>query len=77
MGYVKHKLVDVPTVQHLKPGEMKESAVEGFEGKKILIANNNGKLYGVGTKCTHYGAPLVNGVLSSDGSLTCPWHGGE
>lgn len=77
MGYVKHKLVDVPTAQHLKPGEMKESAVEGFEGKKILIANNNGKLYGVGTKCTHYGAPLVNGVLSSDGSLTCPWHGGE
>lgn len=25
----------------------------------------------------HYGAPLVKGVVSSDGRLTCPWHGGE
>jgi nitrite reductase/ring-hydroxylating ferredoxin subunit len=23
------------------------------------------------------GGPLVNGVLTGDGRLTCPWHGGE
>ena len=28
----------------------------------------------VGTKCTHYGAPLVNGVLYKN-KISCPWHG--
>lgn len=33
-----------------------------------------GNIYAVGTKCSHYGAPLVKGSLG-DGRVRCPWHG--
>ncbi|KAI5309424.1 hypothetical protein KEM55_003257, partial [Ascosphaera atra] len=75
MAPIKYKLVDIPSAQALKPGEMKESAVEGVKDAKVLVANNGGNLHALSPKCTHYGAPLANGVLSSNGTLTCPWHG--
>jgi nitrite reductase/ring-hydroxylating ferredoxin subunit len=28
-----------------------------------LVAKQNGKVFAVGNKCTHYGANLVNGAL--------------
>jgi hypothetical protein len=31
----------------------------------------------IGAKCTHYGAPLAKGILTTGGRLTCPWHGGK
>lgn len=61
---------------NLKPGEKQEFDVEGVEGAKVLVVNVNGKHSALGAKCTHYGAPLVKGVLTGDGRLTCPWHGG-
>lgn len=44
---------------------------------KVLVSQVNGTLYATSAKCTHYGAPLVKGVLTSDGCLTCPWHGAK
>lgn len=45
------------------------------EGKqdKILITRYQGKLHAVGAYCTHFGAPLVNGILFDD-KVLCPWH---
>ncbi|PQE23621.1 putative rhodocoxin reductase protein [Rutstroemia sp. NJR-2017a BVV2] len=60
----------------LKPGEKKEVEVEGIEEAKVLLCNVGGKTTALGPKCTHYGAPLVKGVLTGDGRITCPWHGG-
>lgn len=60
----------------LQPGEKREVEVEGLENAKVLLCNVGGKVTAVGNKCTHYGAPLVKGVLTGDGRLTCPWHGG-
>lgn len=51
---------------------MREVEMRG--GSKILILRTGGIVTGLSTKCTHYGAPLVKGVLSS-GSLICPFHG--
>lgn len=70
------KLVDITTLQDLKPGEKREATVEGVADGKVLLTNVGGKISAVGSKCTHYGAPLVKGVLGEDGRLTCPWHGG-
>ncbi|OBT81047.1 hypothetical protein VE02_10298, partial [Pseudogymnoascus sp. 03VT05] len=59
----------------LKPGEKREVEVDGIEEGKVLLLNVGGKTTAVGAKCTHYGAPLVKGVLTADGRITCPWHG--
>jgi nitrite reductase/ring-hydroxylating ferredoxin subunit len=63
------------TSLQLKPGEKKELEVEGLEGAKVLLVNANGKIHALSPRCTHYGAPLVKGVLHGE-RLTCPWHGG-
>jgi NADPH-dependent 2,4-dienoyl-CoA reductase/sulfur reductase-like enzyme/nitrite reductase/ring-hydroxylating ferredoxin subunit len=41
---------------------------------KILLLRENGKYYATGAKCSHYGAPLVNGSFCG-GRVRCPWHG--
>ncbi|KPJ05230.1 Apoptosis-inducing factor 3 [Papilio xuthus] len=56
----------------LKENEMKVFDI-GEEGK-VLLVKQKGEFSAVGTKCTHYGAPLVTGALG-DGRVRCPWHG--
>ncbi|XP_068623430.1 apoptosis-inducing factor 3 [Battus philenor] len=56
----------------LKENEMKVFEI-GEEGK-VLLVKQKGEFSAVGTKCTHYGAPLVSGALG-DGRVRCPWHG--
>ena len=71
----EYKLKSVTSLA-LQPGDKQEVEVEGIEGAKVLLLNAGGKVQAVGAKCTHYGAPLVKGVLTTNGRLTCPWHGG-
>jgi nitrite reductase/ring-hydroxylating ferredoxin subunit len=71
----EYKIKDLQSLD-LQPGEKKEIELEGLDAK-VLLLNAGGKIQAVGPKCTHYGAPLVKGVLSTNGRLTCPWHGGE
>ncbi|GAB1319805.1 Apoptosis-inducing factor 1 [Madurella fahalii] len=58
----------------LQPGEKQEVEVEGLDAK-VLLLNAGGTVQAIGPRCTHYGAPLVKGVLGTNGKLTCPWHG--
>ena len=69
------KLKDVTSLQ-LKNGEKKEVEVEGVEGGKVLLLKVQDKVHATSSNCTHYGAPLAKGVLTPEGRLTCPWHGG-
>lgn len=72
----EYKLKDVSSLD-LPPGAKQEAEVEGIEDGKVLLVNAGGKVQALGSKCTHYGAPLAKGVLSDDGArITCPWHGG-
>ncbi|KAI8624815.1 hypothetical protein F5Y19DRAFT_283079 [Xylariaceae sp. FL1651] len=70
----EYKLKGVSSLS-LQPGDKQEVEVEGIEGAKVLLANTGGQIQALGPKCTHYGAPLVNGVLTKSGRLICPWHG--
>lgn len=70
-----YKLKDLSKLD-LNLGEKREVEVEGIEGGKVLLCNVNGSISAVGSKCTHYGAPMVKGILTPDGRVTCPWHGG-
>ncbi|XP_078337500.1 apoptosis-inducing factor 3-like isoform X4 [Crassostrea virginica] len=55
----------------LKDGDMKEFDLG--EGK-VLVVREGTEFYALGTKCSHYGAPLVNGS-HCNGRVRCPWHG--
>jgi len=59
----EYKLKGLSSID-LKPGEKREVEVEGIEEGKVLLLNVGGKVTAVGNKCTHYGAPLVKGVLT-------------
>ncbi|KKZ67728.1 hypothetical protein EMCG_06595 [[Emmonsia] crescens] len=57
------------------PSDKIEVEVEGIEKGKLLLLKHGGQVHALTANCTHYGAPLVKGVLTPDARLTCPWHG--
>ncbi|KAF2812921.1 rubredoxin-NAD(+) reductase [Mytilinidion resinicola] len=68
------KLKDVTSLD-LKNGDKKEVEVEGIEGGKVLLVKVKGQVHATSANCTHFGAPLKNGILTPEGRLTCAWHG--
>uniref|UniRef100_A0A8C7XC98 Apoptosis inducing factor mitochondria associated 5 n=1 Tax=Oryzias sinensis TaxID=183150 RepID=A0A8C7XC98_9TELE len=40
----------------------------------VLLTRHEGKYSALGNQCTHYGAPLSQGVVSGN-RVRCPWHG--
>lgn len=71
------KLKSPSTLSELKNGDKHEAEVDGLEGGKVLLVKLDDKVHALNANCTHYGAPMKNGVLTPEGRLTCPWHGGE
>ena len=42
-------------------------------GQPVLVSRIDGEFHAVGGVCTHYGAPLAEGLIV-DGRAHCPWH---
>ena len=59
-------------IQEAKLAESVPTAVE-VEGAKILLVKAEGKIYACGNECSHYHAPLSEGLLAGH-IVTCPWH---
>jgi nitrite reductase/ring-hydroxylating ferredoxin subunit len=57
-------------VNDLQDGEMRQVSVGETE---VLLTRLDGKFYAVGAHCTHYQAPLAEGILSEN-HVVCPWH---
>jgi len=43
------------------------------DGEAVLLARLEDGLHAVGGTCTHYGAPLAEGLVAN-GEIHCPWH---
>ena len=72
----EYKLKGISSLSTVRPFDKIEAEVEGVQDGKVLVLRHDGQIRALGPKCTHYGAPLKNGVVTPDGRLTCPWHGG-
>ncbi|XP_029302735.1 apoptosis inducing factor mitochondria associated 4 isoform X1 [Cottoperca gobio] len=55
----------------LKDGQMKEVTVGD---QVVLLVRTRGQYSAVGSRCSHYNAPLVKGALVGD-RVRCPFHG--
>lgn len=72
----EYKLKGISSLSTLGSLEKIEVDVEGVEEGKVLLVKLDDKVHALSPRCTHYGAPMKNGVVTGDGRITCPWHGG-
>ncbi|CAH7687906.1 hypothetical protein PPACK8108_LOCUS22770 [Phakopsora pachyrhizi] len=79
VGMSNYLRLDAGTKSDWKDGMMKEIPLDPKDEKsvKVLVSQIQGKFFATSAKCTHYGAPLVKGILGPDGCVTCPWHGAK
>lgn len=66
-----YKEVSIGENSTYKEGELYEVPVG--DDKNVLVSRYEGKLYAIGSKCSHYGYPLVKGV-KCENAVVCPLH---
>ena len=65
------EFVEAAKADEIRPGTMKRIELQG---RRILLANVNGRLCAVDDTCTHEDASLSTGFLNGE-LIKCPLHG--
>lgn len=63
-------IVDGITLAELADGAM---TLGHAHGEPVLLVQRGNDSFAVSAKCTHYGGPLVKGLVVGD-TVRCPWH---
>ncbi|RQS72542.1 pyridine nucleotide-disulfide oxidoreductase [Burkholderia sp. Bp8963] len=68
-------LVDPDLAQGVASADIPEDGMVGGHvgDEAVLLVRRAGTFHAVGATCTHYGAPLADGLLVGD-TIRCPWH---
>jgi len=54
--------------------DFKEGKLAGHvAGEDVLLVRGEGGVFAIGAHCSHYHAPLVDGLVTGN-SIRCPWH---
>lgn len=67
------RFIEVSKRSDIPEGVMKEVKVEGSD---VLLANVNGNIYAIDSRCPHMGGNLSKGKLAGT-VVTCPLHGSQ
>lgn len=65
----------IGSVADLPEGRSTRVRVDGID---VMILRDDERVFAIGNRCTHQGAPLDRGVARADGpmpTVTCPAHG--
>ena len=75
MNEVKPELSGPDLVQGIALSTIADGAMllGHAHGEAALLARRGDELFAIGNACTHYGAPLNEGLLVDD-TVRCPWH---
>jgi len=71
--YFSEELTVLETEDNLKDGEIRELLVGPKPEDTILVINQQGKIYSIQSKCSHFGFNLAKGLLVGD-EIICPLH---
>ena len=77
--YFSDSYLTVSSIENYQKVANKQDLKEGGllkvepEGKPIVLAMVEGRVYAIDAVCTHQGGPLEEGKLEGN-NLTCPWH---
>lgn len=64
------RTLSLAQTDELQPGQMKSVEVDGHP---ILLGQIGDQYFAMYGACTHYGAPLADGILAGH-RVVCPWH---
>ncbi len=74
-GQTDEGWIQVVTLADLPP---ERATRVDLDGTPVLLYRTDDRIFAIGNRCTHQGAPLDRGVVrvgSSEATVTCPAHG--
>lgn len=69
----KKKLPDLKSGVDFESLQENSPLLGEFDGEQVILVRQGALVLATGATCTHYGGPLVEGLVVA-GTIRCPWH---